>query len=126
MDSLSKWSAYIVDLKTLFSEWERRRLEGKPWTKRFREIHTVCMFTLSIEVEADQRYLIGFPTPGIETVPARVKELFEDCFAEIEDCDVVLIDDPKTYGPSEYSTTAANWSVTIGRNFLILIVSCNF
>jgi hypothetical protein len=100
MDSLTRWSAQLVDLRTLFSEWERRRLAGAPWTRRFREIHSVCMFTLCIENGTDKRYLIGFPQRGIQS-PVRVKDLFDGDFGEIEDTDVVLVDDPKKHGESE-------------------------
>jgi len=101
MDDLSKWCAHIVDLRTLFSEWERRRVEGHPWTTRFREIHSVCMFALLIENGTDQRYLIGFPELGLDHEPATVNRLFDDNFGEIEDYDVLLIDDPKSYGESQ-------------------------
>lgn len=95
MDKLAKWSAHMVDLRTLFSEWERRRIAGHAWTKRFREIHSVCMFTLCIENGTDQRYLIGFQQQGIQTTPVTVNRLFDDNFGEIEDYDILLVDDPK-------------------------------
>src|SRR6185503_16548286 len=100
MDSLAKWSAQIVDLRTLFSEWERLRLAGHTWTRRFREIHSVCMFTLCIENGGDKRYLIGFPQRGVSQ-PVKVEQLFNDTFGEIEDTDIVLVDDPKKHGESE-------------------------
>ena len=100
MDSLTPWSAQIVDLRTLFSEWERRRLAGHPWTKRFREIQSVCVFVLCIEHKTEQRYLIGFQQRGTPS-PVKVENLFDDNFGEIEDCDVLLIDDPKRYGETE-------------------------
>jgi|ERR1043166_2330274 len=100
MDTLSKWSAHLVDLRTLFSEWERRRVAGHPWTKRFREIHSACMFTLCIENGTEQRYLVGFQQHGIQSVPVTVNRLFDDNFGEIEDCDILLVDDPKKYGES--------------------------
>ena len=100
MDDLAKWSAHIVDLRTLFSEWERRRVAGHAWTTRFREIESVCMFTLLIENGTDQRYLIGFQQHGQDNTPVKVNRLFDD-FGEIEDCDVLLIDDPKQYGESD-------------------------
>lgn len=100
MDSLTKWSAHIADLRSLFSEWERRRIDGQVWTKRFREIHSVCMFTLCIENGTDRRYLIGFQQRGIETSPVTINRLFDDNFGEIEDCDVLLVDDPKSFGES--------------------------
>jgi hypothetical protein len=100
MDKLSKWSAHLCDLLTLFSEWERRRIDGHKWTKRFREIHSVCMFTLCIENGTDQRYMIGFQQHGVADVPVTVNQLFSDNFGEIEDCDILLVDDPKSYGAS--------------------------
>ena len=100
MDNLSKWSAHMVDLRSLFSEWERRQEAGHPWTKRFREIRSICMFTLCIENRTDQRYLIGFQQHGIQSTPVTINRLFDDNFGEIEDCDILLVDDPKTYGES--------------------------
>ena len=100
MDNLSKWSAHMVDLRSLFSEWERRQVAGLPWTKRFREIRSICMFTLCIENGTDQRYLIGFQQHGIQSTPVTINRLFDDNFGEIEDCDILLVDDPKTYGES--------------------------
>lgn len=100
MDSLTQWLAQIVDLRTLFSEWERRHLAGHRWTKRFREIHSVCMFVLCLENGTEQRYLIGFQQRGRHP-PVKVKNLFDDNFGEIEDCDVLLIDDPKRFGEAE-------------------------
>ncbi len=100
MDTLSKWSAHLVDLRILFSEWERRRVTGQPWTKRFREIHSACMFILCIENGTDQRYLVGFQQRGIQSVPVTVSRLFDNNFGEIEDCDILLVDDPKRYGAS--------------------------
>jgi hypothetical protein len=100
MDNLSKWSANMADLRSLFSEWERRRVAGHPWTKRFREIHSICMFTLCIENGTDQRYLISFQQHGIQSTPVTINRLFDDNFGEIEDCDILLVDDPKAYGES--------------------------
>jgi hypothetical protein len=100
MDTKALWSASIVDLLSLFSEWERRRIAGGRWSRRFREIHSVCMFTLCIENRTEQRYLIGFPHLGIVAGSFTVSDVFDDRFGEIEDCDVVLIDDPKKYGES--------------------------
>lgn len=100
MDSLTKWSAHLVDLRTLFSEWERLRLAGHLWNRRFREIHSVCMFTLCIEHGTDKRYLVGFPQRGVAQ-PVKLKQLFDDSFGEIEDTDVVLVDDPKKYGEAK-------------------------
>ena len=98
MDALAKWSAYMVDLRTLFSEWERRRTAGAQWTKRFREIYSICMFVLCIENRSRQRYLVGFQQRGTNCEPARVGQLFEDGFGEIEGCDVMLVDDPEACG----------------------------
>jgi hypothetical protein len=100
MDTLSKWSAHVVDLRTLFSEWERRRVAGHPWTQRFREIHSACMFILCIENGTPERYLVGFQQHGIESRPVTVSRLFDNNFGEIEDCDILLVDDPKQYGTS--------------------------
>lgn len=33
--------------------------------------------------------------------PCQVNDVFDDNFGEIEDCDVLLIDDPKQYGEAE-------------------------
>lgn len=100
MDSSARWSASIVDLKSLFSEWERRRVSGARWTRRFREIHSICMFALCLEHRSEHRYLIGFPHLGIPTDRFTVSDLFDGQFGEIEDCDVLLIDDPKCYEAS--------------------------
>jgi hypothetical protein len=98
VDKLSRWSAHLVDLRTLFSEWERRRILGKPWTRRFREIHSACMFTLCIENGSANRYLIGFQQLGVARVPIDLDRLFDGDIGEIEDCDILLVDDPKTFG----------------------------
>lgn len=98
MDDLSKWCAHIVDLRTLFSEWERRRLTGQRWSRRFREIHSICMFALLLENRTQRRYLIGFQELGLDHEPVTVNRLFDDNFGEIEDCDVLLIDDPQSFG----------------------------
>ena len=97
MDSLTKWSAYIVDLRSLFSEWERRRQMGAKWTRRFREIHSICMVTLCLEHKSPQRYLIGFH-PGLVKKGVTIDRLFDDDIGEVEDCDFLLVDDPKGYG----------------------------
>ncbi len=94
MDTLSRWAAHLVDLRTLFSEWERRRVDGHPWTTRFREIHSVCMFTLCIENGTPHRYLIGFQVPGVPSSPVTVSQLFDESIGEVDDCDVLLVDDP--------------------------------
>lgn len=101
MDSLAKWSAHIVDLRSLFCEWERRRVDGHAWTTRFREIYSVCMFTLCIENGTDQRYLIGFQQHGTPDTPVSITQLFEDNFGEIQDCDILLVDDPKRSGEAK-------------------------
>lgn len=59
------------------------------------------MFTLLIESKTDHRYLIGFQQHGMNPVPAKINDLFDDNFGEIEDCDVLLVDDPKGYGEAE-------------------------
>lgn len=101
MDPKTLWSASIVDLLSLFSEWERRRVPGAKWTRRFREIHTACMFSLCLEHRTDQRYLIGFPHLGLPSEGSTVNDMFDDRFGEIEDTDVLLIDDPKKGGAAE-------------------------
>ena len=58
------------------------------------------MFTLCLEHRTDQRYLIGFPGREHPRSSGTVAQLFEDCFGEVEDVDFVLLDDPKSYGPS--------------------------
>ncbi|MCH8211724.1 MAG: hypothetical protein IIB99_10175 [Planctomycetes bacterium] len=58
------------------------------------------MFTLCIENGTDQRYLIGFQEHGIQCTPVTINRLFDDNFGEIEDCDILLVDDPKTYAES--------------------------
>lgn len=101
MDPKTQWSASIVDLLSPLSEWERRHAAGGKWTRRFREIHTVCMFTLCLEHRTDKRYLIGFPHLGIHACASTVNDVFDDSFGEIEDTDVLLIDDPKKPGASD-------------------------
>jgi len=98
MDRLSKWSAYIVDLRSLFSEWERRHQSGVKWTRRFREIHSICMFTLCVEHKSTQRYLIGFQNPGLVNESVTINRLFDNDIGEVEDCDFLLVDDPGGYG----------------------------
>jgi hypothetical protein len=95
MDKFARWSAHMVDLRTLFSEWERRRVHGARWTRRFREIESICMFTLCIENGTDRRYLIGFQVAGTDHKPVPISRLFDDDFGEIEDCDILLVDAPK-------------------------------
>jgi hypothetical protein len=123
MDKLARWSAHLVDLRTLFSEWERRRVQGAQWTRRFREIHSVCMFTLCLENGTDQRYLIGFQVPSVAKTPVELNRLFDEDFGQIEDVDVLLVDAPKNHGQSmalhhrtqlvsylnQPSTNEANW-----------------
>jgi hypothetical protein len=101
MDRLTPWSANIVNLTSLFGEWERRRLDGCKWDRKFREIYSVCLFTLCIENGSDKRYLIGFQQIGIDKTPVTLNQLFDPNFGEVEDCDVILVDDPKKYGSAE-------------------------
>lgn len=96
MDSLARWSANLVDVRTLFSEWERRQQAGVRWTRRFREIHSICMFALCMENRSTQRYLIGFPRVGVHDELISVARFFDNDFGEIEDCDILLVDDPAT------------------------------
>lgn len=100
MDKLAKWHAHIVDLRSLFASWEHRHADDARWTRRFREIHSICMFALCMENGTDHRYLVGFPALGPPNESVSTNRLFDDGFGEIEDCDVLLVDDPKTYGPS--------------------------
>ena len=95
MDSLTKWSAHLVDLRTLLGDWERRSKINVRWTRRFREIHTACMFALCMENGTENRYLIGFQQRGKAVSPVRSDQLFDGKFGEIEDCDILLVDDPK-------------------------------
>jgi len=101
MDSYQKWSAYLADLTTLYSEWERRRFTGTVSGKRFREINTICLFALCVENNENKRFLIGFQERGLVTQPVPVTRLFENNFAEIEDCDVILVPDLGPEGPAE-------------------------
>jgi hypothetical protein len=95
VDNLTKWSAYIVDLRSLFSEWERRNQAGAKWTRRFREIHSICMFTLCVEHNSPQRYLIGFQNPDRVSEGVTIGRLFDGDIGEVENCDFLLVDDPK-------------------------------
>lgn len=98
MDSLAKWHAHVVDLKTLFSHWEARRAARMRLNKRDREILAICLFALYLENNEKRRFLIGFPQKGAEAKPALLKQLFEDGFADLEDWDVLLVPD---LGPNE-------------------------
>jgi len=100
MDKLQKWSVHLADLKSLISKWEQRRTSGVRITRRMREIRSICLFALSLENRSEQRYLIGFQQRGIPRTPVPFDRLFDNDFGEIEDCDFVLVDDPKKYGPS--------------------------
>jgi hypothetical protein len=101
MDSLEKWHAHIVDLKTLFTHWEERRLAGIPLRKKDREILSICLFTLCLENNENKRFLVGFQQRGLDFTPSMVRDLFEDGFGEIENCDIILIPDLGPDGPSE-------------------------
>ena len=100
MDSLQKWYAHVVDLKTLFSHWEALRAAGTPMTKRPREILTTCLFALCVENHENKRFLVGFPQLGPGSQPAPLRELFNDGFGEIDDWDVILVPD---LGPDDLS-----------------------
>ena len=56
------------------------------------------MFTLCLEKGSDQRYLIGFQSRGVSRLPVAVNHLFDGDFGEVNDCDLVLADDPKRSG----------------------------
>ncbi|MHC4163080.1 MAG: hypothetical protein ACYSUM_13200 [Planctomycetota bacterium] len=101
MDRYQKWSAYLADLKTLYSEWERRHLAGVSTGRRFREINTICLFALCLENNESKRFLVGFQERGVADTPVPVNTLFEDAFGEIEDVDVILVPDLGPDGPSE-------------------------
>jgi hypothetical protein len=53
------------------------------------------MFTLCVENGSDLRYLIGFQAPGLDHTPVPVNRLFDDDFGELEDCDILLVDEPR-------------------------------
>jgi len=101
MDSLQKWHAHVADVKTLFTHWEERRLASIPMCKKDREILAICLFTLCLENNESKRFLIGFQQRGLPAKPALIRDLFEDGFGEIENCDVVLIPDLGRDGPHE-------------------------
>lgn len=101
MDALQEWHAHVVDLKTLFSHWEARQAAGLPMTKRSREILTICLFTLCLENNENKRFLVGFPQLGPGSQPALLRQLFDDCFGEIDEWDVILVPDLGPDGPSE-------------------------
>jgi len=101
MDSLQKWHAHIADIKTLFTHWEERRLAGMPMRKKDREILAICLFTLCLENNENKRFLVGFQQRGLPVKPAMIRDLFEDGFGEIENCDVILIPDLGRDGPDE-------------------------
>ena len=100
MDSLQKWHAHVVDLKTLFSHWEELRAARSPMTNRSREILTTCLFALCVENNENKRFLVGFPQLGPGSQPAPLRELFRDGFGEIDDWDVLLVPD---LGPDDLS-----------------------
>lgn len=91
MDSLEKWHAHIVDLKSLFGHWEARRSARVRQNKRDREILAICLFALCLENNEKKRFLVGFPQKGAEAKPALLKQLFENEFADLEDWDVLLV-----------------------------------
>lgn len=97
MDTLEKWYAEFVDVKTLFSHWEAQRLAGKARRKRYREILTICLFTLCVENNEKKHFLIGFQKRGVPSTPGPVLQLFQDGAEEIENVDVILVPD---FGPA--------------------------
>ena len=101
MDAYQKRSAHLADLATLYSEWERRKLTGTVSGRRFREINTICLFALCVEHNENKRLLIGFQERGLVAQPVPVTQLFENNFGEIEDCDVILVPDLGSEGPTE-------------------------
>lgn len=100
MDTLEKWYAQFVDLKTLFSHWEAQRVAGKARRKRCREILTICFFALCLENNEKKHFLIGFQKRGVPSTPGPVFELFEDGAEEIENVDVILVADLGPDGPA--------------------------
>ena len=101
MDSLQKWHALIADVKTLFAHWEERRLAGPPMRKKDRVILAICLFTLCLENNENKRFLVGFQQRGLPLKAVLIRDLFEDGFGEIENCDVILIPDLGPDGPEE-------------------------
>jgi hypothetical protein len=100
MDKLARWSGQLVDLATLVSEWDRRFLD-KPRTRRARELYSICLFTLCIENRTNQRYLVGFQELGAAVKPIGMDDVFNGNFGEIEDCDIILVDEPQEIGQVE-------------------------
>lgn len=101
MDSLQKWHAHIADIKTLFTHWEERRRAGLAMRKKDREILLIGIFALCLENNENRRFLVGFQERGLDSKPSLIRDLFEDSFGEIEDCDVILIPDLGANGPEE-------------------------
>jgi hypothetical protein len=100
MDTLEKWHAQLVDVKTLFSHWEAQRVAGMARRKRCREILTICVFTLCLENNENKHFLIGFQYRGLPSTPGPVFRLFEDGVGEIENVDVILVPDLGPDGPT--------------------------
>lgn len=112
MDNLSGWYSPMADVQSLLSLWENRYQAGTAKTKRCREIHTACLFTLCLENnEGDKRFMIGFqvqcpgkPAAFLSANPHLVRrsvtELFSDGLGENEDIDVILVPD---FGPDNPS-----------------------
>jgi hypothetical protein len=97
LDERRNFSVYVVDLITLLAgRKERLPLLGQ--SKRLREIHSVCMFTLCIENDIGTRYMIGFPVRGRETAVVPFDRFFDDDFAQLQDVDFVMVEVPKS-GP---------------------------
>lgn len=101
MDRYQKWSAHLADVKTLYTEWERRRAAGTSAGQRFKEINTICLFALCVENNENKRFLVGFRERGVADAPVPMNRLFEDGFGEIEDVDVILVPDLGPDGPPE-------------------------
>ncbi len=72
-----------------------------PMRKKDREILAICLFTLCLENNENKRFLVGFQQRGLPVKPAMIRDLFEDGFGEIENCDVILIPDLGRDGPDE-------------------------
>jgi hypothetical protein len=100
VDTLEKWYAQFVDVKTLFGHWETQRQAGKARRKRCREILTICLFALCVENNEKKHFLIGFQKRGVPSTPGPVFQLFEDGAEEIENVDVILVPDLGSDGPA--------------------------
>jgi hypothetical protein len=93
VDTLEKWHAQLVDVRTLFEHWHAQLAAGKARRKRSRELLTICLFTLCLENNENKHFLIGFQGRGVRSEPGPVLGLLEDGVGEIENVDVILVPD---------------------------------